>query len=418
MLFPLVAAQVNLDSSSSVAAFSKKASARLLDYYKTSPGPDGQGAVLQNPSQDQTGVQWWESGVYWGTLLDYAKTFQDNSLSSDIAGALSLASYGPVGSFLGALSAVAATLQGKWNDDIMWWGMATATGAELFGKTAVLPGGKSYLEVAQRTYDEAFEQWDTQCGGGIYWSRDRQNQKTKGYKSTITNVQHMLLGAKLYILTGNKTYIDNAQLVYSWLKQRIITSEGLVYDGQDVDQNCGVSTSLYSYNFGILMGSMAWLGKATNNNQWFSDASVILRAAQANYVKSGVLVDECEPNCRLNQIQFKALLARGMGYLSALSNVQADRDAIKSVLRSSMQAMTPLCDANGNCPEVWSGGQQTNFHRQITALELINAYSTSQQGTIPSVTFAPPAQNTPTTKSGSAGLAPRLLVLLVLLCLQ
>lgn len=45
-----------------------------------------------------------------------------------------------------------------------------------------MPGGATYLKVAQNTYDEVWAQWDTStCGGGIYWSRDRTNAKSGGF---------------------------------------------------------------------------------------------------------------------------------------------------------------------------------------------------------------------------------------------
>jgi mannan endo-1,6-alpha-mannosidase len=112
--------------------------------------------------------------------------------------------------------------------------------AKVLSSPTKMPSGKTYLQVAQKTYDEAWEQWDTtQCKGGIYWSRDRSTSNTKrGYKSTITNAQHIMLGSRLYLLTKNTTYLANAKLVYTWLKQGIITSRFTVLDGIDGNAGC------------------------------------------------------------------------------------------------------------------------------------------------------------------------------------
>ena len=102
------------------------------------------------------------------------------------------------------------------------------TGAELY-PGATIPGGVTYLKLAQETYDEAQSQWDSKCGGGIYWSRIRQAPTGACYKSSIksvpllvtpcsTNMQQLLLGARLYIATKNQTYLDNANTMYTWLK--------------------------------------------------------------------------------------------------------------------------------------------------------------------------------------------------------
>ena len=95
-----------------------------VQFYKGKPGSDGLGAVNPSTAGDASGIQWYESGIYWGALLDYARTFNDNQFGNDVGTALGLASFGSVGSFLGSNAAIAATLQGKWNDDIMWWGLA------------------------------------------------------------------------------------------------------------------------------------------------------------------------------------------------------------------------------------------------------------------------------------------------------
>lgn len=43
-------------------------------------------------------------------------------------------------------------------------------GAEIYGnKTIIKASNGTYVVVAQRTFDEAWQQWDTQCGGGIFW---------------------------------------------------------------------------------------------------------------------------------------------------------------------------------------------------------------------------------------------------------
>jgi mannan endo-1,6-alpha-mannosidase len=95
-----------------------------------------------------------------------------------------------------------------------------------------------------------WQQWDLVCGGGIYWSRDR-NGKKAGYKSTITNVQHIQLGARLYLLTKNQTQLKIARDIYEWMTSKgVITKDGEVYDGMDADNNCSHSQVHNSYIYG------------------------------------------------------------------------------------------------------------------------------------------------------------------------
>jgi hypothetical protein len=60
---------------------------------------------------------------------------------------------------------------GKWNDDILWWSMGVVTGAEIFGKDSIMPGGVSYFLLADNTYQDVMAEYDDTCGGGVYWIR-------------------------------------------------------------------------------------------------------------------------------------------------------------------------------------------------------------------------------------------------------
>jgi hypothetical protein len=43
-------------------------------------------------------------------------------------------------------------------------------GAEIYGADSTMPGAKGpWMTLAQKTYDQTYQQWDDGCGGGIYW---------------------------------------------------------------------------------------------------------------------------------------------------------------------------------------------------------------------------------------------------------
>jgi hypothetical protein len=54
----------------------------------------------------------------WGAMIDYSRAFSDSKHAEMTAKALSLASYGTIGSFLGPSSILSATLLGKWNGNL------------------------------------------------------------------------------------------------------------------------------------------------------------------------------------------------------------------------------------------------------------------------------------------------------------
>lgn len=406
LLFSFASAQVNLDDRAQVAQFGAAVAANALQYYTGAPGGDGQGAVLPNSSPDASGIQWYESGIYWNAVLDHVRSSKNQQTGNVASTALGLASNGNVGSFLGANSALAAALQGKWNDDILWYALAAVAGAEIYGKDAVMPGGLTFLKVAQNTYDEAWQQWDTtQCGGGIFWSRDRSssNAAQRGYKSTITNAQHIMLGARLYALTNNATYIANGRLVAQWLRgSGIIKSDSAVADGVTaVGNGCTLNTVELSYKAGMLAGALSLLAQVSSDQEYLSVARSITATALTTFNKNGIISDACEPNCKPNEVQAKGTMISGLGYFATITTNAQDKAQVTGALKASLAAMITNCDSKASCGSYWAdrvGG--SNFHYQTNALMLVNAYQMAVNGISTDKLSAP--KDTSTTKNGAS----------------
>ncbi|KAK6091322.1 hypothetical protein MT418_008167 [Batrachochytrium dendrobatidis] len=269
--FPVIFAAIN--SPPSDVETLKKTCAGIATNLIANYKPDRRGAIPDIGSDGIESRQWWESGVMWGAFGEYARYTKDLQFVPIVTNALSNGSISntqvnskEVGSFLGADQRLGATLLGRWNDDIAWYGLATLTFAELTGKTALLPRSKtiSYLQVAINTYDEIMQQHDpTTCGGGIFWSRDRTRADTKDYKSVITNVQMMVHSAKLGIITGDPKYMATADTLYKWLQTSgLITPDFHVWDGLSIPR-CVKDAREFSYNAGLLLGGLAYMYKAS-----------------------------------------------------------------------------------------------------------------------------------------------------------
>merc|ERR1719215_791118 len=83
----------------------------LMAYYNA-PGASSQGTINPNTNSDASGFQWYEGGIMWGVLSEYMKTTGDLTHATTVVNALTLASYGEVGSFLGTNEVIAITLEG------------------------------------------------------------------------------------------------------------------------------------------------------------------------------------------------------------------------------------------------------------------------------------------------------------------
>jgi mannan endo-1,6-alpha-mannosidase len=288
--------------------------------------------------------------------------------------------------------------------------MGPLTGAELFGNDQMMPGGISYLGLANVTYQQTWAQWSDSCGGGIYWSRDRNNPRSRGFKSTITNAQSLFIGSQLARLTRNDQFARNSEQVYRWMKERgIIETDYHVNDGVDSDRNCAIFIDQHSYNSGNTLAGLAILYNVTGNSYYLDEAHQIARASLSRYSRNNVITDLCEPNCPENQMSFKGTMIRGLGVLHEYTNDAAMRTTIRDSLRRSMEAMLRTCTSDLNCGNYWDEGQQrpSNVHYQMNALELATAYmKTFESGVVRgriSAPTQPPPSGTPTTPSTRSG---------------
>ncbi|KAH6560679.1 hypothetical protein BASA60_000550 [Batrachochytrium salamandrivorans] len=370
----------------------------LIDYYT----PNHLGAIPDNGSGDINGRQWFESGVMWGAFTEYAKYSRDGQFLPTVTNALSNGSISnldvnkvEVGSFLGADQRLSVTMLGRWNDDILWYGLAAMTCVDLFGKEAMMPRSKTktYFAVALRTYEEVMQQNDPLCGGGIFWSRDRTTPipQRRDFKSVITNVQVLVMASKLTISTGDPKYVKVADDLYKWLQSSgMITPELHVWDGVLATQeSCRRDAREFSYNTGLLLGGLAYMYKATGKNEYIAEISKLLPTAIQIYSDKGILHDLCENSngvCTVgtstsrtpsdNQVPYKGSLARGLMYVYTLTPDPAMKATIKGLFDASWAGMMKTCNKDYACSAIWTEGaaeSRGNFHHQIVALELANA---------------------------------------------
>lgn len=194
----------------------------------------------------------------------------------------------------------------------------------------------------------------------------------------------MQVAARLAIVLKNETYNQQAATLYKWLKTVDILSKNYtVFDGVKVLDSstgkCAKDIREYSYNSGMLVGTLGWMTRATKDKSFVQDGEKIFQQyALKKFAPDGVITDECEQNASCNEAQAtpKGGMVRGWGHLhEATTNAQV-KQQLKAVLKSSVDAMLKTCDMSYNCGNVWYQRKQTayNVHYQMNAVELITAY--------------------------------------------
>ena len=156
---------------------------------------------------------------------------------------------------------------------------------------------------------------------------------------------------------------------------------------------------------GMLAGALAWLYKASGTTSLLSDAGNIARTVISSFTSNGIFADSCEPaGCADNAVQPKGTMIRGLGYLAAITTIQADKTAIQTALSKSVTAMFLTCDSGYNCGINWASGGtgQSDFHDQLDSMELVTAYAEAGTGINPATFSAPAAASTTTSPRNAA----------------
>ncbi|KAL2074147.1 hypothetical protein VTL71DRAFT_7925 [Oculimacula yallundae] len=342
-----IASPASTESSHALTSIFSK----LTEYYHSSPN-------ITAGLFDQTLSPWWESGSIFETYMDYEKYTGSTKYQSLVGEALVLNSYGEVNDFFGTDHDYVSTVLGRWNDDVLWYALAAVSGAELYRPDSYMPGlSRTWVSLVQRTIDEVYEYWTSDCGGGIYWSTDSILHIP--YKSGITQLEFISLVTRTYLLTENATLLRLSEEVLTWMvDSKLVNLEsGTVNDGVETDA-CAVSEAQWSYSYGSLVGGLVRLYEATGNESYMSYASNVARTGIDKFAPNEVAEELCEASggCNHDQQGFKtyqAIFLRQLANLYIATPDEVLRFHISNVIERSAEAALATCDESWNCSGDW-----------------------------------------------------------------
>lgn len=203
-----------------------------------------------------------------------------------------------------------ANFLNEYYDDEGWW-------TEAWIRSYDLTGNVQYLNMAKTIFADMTNAWDSECGGGLWWS------KALTYKNAIPNELFLLDAIRLHQRTpgdaGAGSYFYWATNEWAWFKNTgMINSQNLINDGLTSDcVNNGETT--WTYNQGVILGGLTDLYKVTGNTNYLAQAEAIASAATTRLVSSaGVLQEPCEvtDSCGGGDVpQFKGIFVRNLAYL-------------------------------------------------------------------------------------------------------
>ncbi|HWW02143.1 MAG TPA: glycoside hydrolase family 76 protein [Candidatus Acidoferrum sp.] len=223
-----------------------------------------------------------------------------------------------------------------------------------------LTGNSKYLNQATALYADIMTGWDTTCcgaaPGGMWWD------KTRTQKATAANAGAALLGARLYLRTGNSLYLSFAQQVYGyWYTNMVNPStyqvcDHLLTDGTKVWWK-------FTYNEGLMIGASVALNQATGDLTYLGRANSIANFMINNEVASTtngpVLYDGDNSGCGGDCHEFKGPGYRYLMQLFARNTTQGQylyvlRSSANSIWNMALNPTSTVFSVN------WAGPWQTN----------------------------------------------------------
>lgn len=170
------------------------------------------------------------------------------------------------------------------NDDVGWMVLAAL-------RVYQMTGSSSYLHLAQSNFDAIWARgWTKEFGGGLWWGVDHYQ------KNACTNAPAVIAACKLYANLHDPAYLTKAKTGYRWLRKNLYnTSTGQVYDHLSRGSSGPVlNTTSWTYNQGTFIGAANRLYALTKDRTYYDDALRALTYAKNHLTTNGILKQESD----------------------------------------------------------------------------------------------------------------------------
>lgn len=225
----------------------------------------------------------------------------------------------------------------RFYDDNVWIGLDMA---ELHIQTQE----QRYLDKAIMVWNYLMTGNDDVCGGGIYW---REIPKYTN-KHTCSTAPTAVLGCKLYQITKEKKYLDEAVKLYRWLQKYLQDPTDHLYWDNIRSSDMVVGKDKFSYNSGQPMLAACLLYKITKEEKYLTDAQQIAYSAYRKWFslfKSEVLNEDIAIVNPGGSAWFYAVLFRGF---IELYKIDKNREYVTAYEKTLKNAWLSNCHNREN----------------------------------------------------------------------
>lgn len=248
----------------------------------------------------------------------------------------------------------------RFYDDNIWIGLD-------FTDLYRLTRDPRYLEQAKLVWRFIESGIDDQLGYGIYWCEQKKNGK-----NTCSNAPGSVYAAKLYLVTGDSSYLRTAVRLYEWTRTNLQDStDGLYFDNKSLDGTIG--RAKFAYNSGQMMQASAFLYRLTGEEHYLREARRLAAACYEHFFAA-----PSQPGRRYRvftpgNVWFTAIMVRGF---IELYGIDYDRRYIDAIQENLDQAWTNgMREENGLFNDNWTGQTRNESKWLLTQFAMAEMYA-------------------------------------------
>lgn len=228
-----------------------------------------------------------------------------------------------------------------------------------------LTGDKAYLDRAVALHAYIYSGWSDELGGGIYWCEQKKTSK-----NTCSNAPATVLCLKLYKLTQDKKYLEQAKATYNWTKKNLRDPEDFVY-WDNINLKGEIGYAKYTYNSGQMIQAGVLLYQLTRDKTYLKDAQQTAKGAYMHFCRPKQ-TSKGEMRFYPETPWFNVILFRG---LKALYLVDGNPQYVKAMIENADFAWQYTRDSNGLFSNDWSGNKENKFKSLLENACMIELYA-------------------------------------------
>jgi hypothetical protein len=249
----------------------------------------------------------------------------------------------------------------RFYDDNIWLSLD-------FCESFMLTKNTHYLQKAVETWQFVISGWDEKLGGGIYWCEQKKQSK-----NTCSNAPASVLAFKLFEATKDSAYFNWGMRIYGWTKANLQDStDDLYYDNKNLTGKIG--RQKYTYNSGQMLQAAAMIYKLTGNRSYLMDAQAIAKSTINHFTEEFTTAQGKKIKVFKNTGNwFNAILFRGYVQLYELDR---DPQYIRIIRENMDQLWKGVRDKNGLFSKDWKGQQNDEYKWLLDQASLVEIWGT------------------------------------------